>query len=177
MKSLRRLMLTGCFFAGIATCHATNSVLFCRIVSTQATRITSFRSDGVVTFSNAVRSNAQCRIEWSTSPTSRLWSAGVNAVTLQTTNRLHCLYIPTNALPADTFYLQGNVAYFTFEGGFYCITNSTGAYLPHYPWMIPQVVGARVSGWARLRNDLFSIYMCGPIVDLFEDPHWFDYFN
>ena len=177
MKSLRRLMLAGCFFAGIATCHATNSVLFCRIVSTQATRITSFDSYGTMTFSNAVRSNAQCRIEWSTTPTSRLWSAGASVVTLQTTNRLHCLHLPTNALPAGSFYLQGNVAYSDLEGGFYCITNSAGVYLPHYSWMIPQVAGARVSGWARPRSDLISIYMCGIIVDFFEDPHWFDYFN
>ena len=177
MKSLRRLMLAGCFFAGIATCHATNSVLFCRIVSTQATRITSFDSYGTMTFSNAVRSNAQCRIEWSTTPTSRLWSAGANVVTLQTTNRLHCLHLPTNALPAGTFYLQGTVVYNAFEGGFYGITNSTGSYLPLYAWMIPQVAGARVSGWARPRNDIISIYMWGRIVEFYEDPRWFYYFN
>jgi len=167
------ILAAACLFTGIATGHATNSVFFCRIVSTQQTRITSFNSDGTIAFSNAARSNARCRIEWSTSPSSRVWSADASTGWLQTTSRTHATQIPYGSLSSNIFFLQGTVVYNSFEGGFYGVTNSEGRFLPYAQWMIPCTAGARVAKWARLRKDLISVYQWGHIVELYDDPGWF----
>mgnify|MGYP003606693181 CR=1 FL=1 len=166
------MFLIGYLLIGIAPSYAGEPAQFYRIASTQPTRITSFNSDGTLTFSNS-GGNAICRIERSSSTSASSWRTSKPVMWVHATNRTHTIGIPAAA--TNGFLLEGTVVYLSFEGGFYGITGPLGE---HYlPINLPSyfaVHGMPISIGARVRDDLVSIFMWGTIIELFLDPWMYD---
>jgi hypothetical protein len=73
-------------------------------------------------------------------------------------------------IPADAIRVTGTVHYYTFEGGFWAVRgddNVTYDPLGGLPQAF-QRENLRVSMAVKVRNDLASIHMAGPIVEIIE---------
>ena len=172
MKTFNALFPVGVLLVIITQAHAAEPVQFYRIVSTQATRITSFNSEGTLTFSNSV-SNAMCRIDGSISPSANSWLISKPVMWVRATNRTQSIAIPATA--TNEFSLQGTVVHLDIEGGFFGILGPLGE---HYdPINLPAflaVHGRAISIGARVCENQNSYHQWGTLIELILDPWIYD---
>ena len=174
MKKYSVAFLAGVLLIGFAPAYAGEPVQFYRIVSTQATRITSFNSDGTLSFSNSV-SNAICRIERSSSTSASSWYNRKPVIWVRGTNRTNTVAIP--AVATNEFTLQGTVEYQTIEGGFFGIIGPLGeAYDPiNLPsWLA--VDGMTITNYkVRICDNQISYHMWGTLIEFIPEAWWWWY--